>query len=119
MGSEETQGALWGAEPEGWASHELNHSPLFRAMMDAAGVGPGKKVLDIGCGAGHSSELIRRSGAAVIGVDAAQGLIDDAASTFDRVEFQVGAIEDLAFGDDEFDVVFAANSVQYAADKLR
>ena len=116
MGSEEAQGLLWGVEPEGWASHEQNHLPLFRAMMDATGIGSGKNVLDIGCGAGHSSALIKETGATVVGVDAAQGLVDYANTTFDGVEFQVGGIEELAFGDDEFDVVFAANSVQYAAD---
>lgn len=116
MGSEAVQGKLWGAEPDGWAAHERNHSPLFFAMMDAVAIGPGKKVLDIGCGAGHASELIRRSGASVIGVDAAEGLVDHARRTFSGIDFRVGAIEDLAFGDAEFDVVFAANSVQYAAD---
>jgi SAM-dependent methyltransferase len=116
VGSEEVQGRLWGVEPEGWASQEANHSPLFQAMMDAAGIGAGKKVLDIGCGAGHSSALIERSGATVIGVDAAQGMVDHAKRTFDGIDFRVGAIEDLAFDDDEFDVVFGANSVQYAAD---
>ena len=116
MGSEQTQGELWGAEPEGWASHEVNHSPLFSAMMKAADIGPGKKVLDIGCGSGHSSELMKRSGATVIGVDAAQGLVDLASRTFEGVDFQVGGIEDLDFSDNEFDAVFAANSIQYAAD---
>ncbi|MGI9614427.1 MAG: class I SAM-dependent methyltransferase [Acidimicrobiales bacterium] len=116
MGSEEAQGRLWGVEPDGWASHELNHAPLFLAMIDAAGIGPGAKVLDIGCGAGHSSRLINRCGASVVGVDAAQGMVDHATRTFDGIDFQVGAMEDLAFGDNEFDIVFAANSVQYAAD---
>jgi SAM-dependent methyltransferase len=85
-------------------------------MMEATDIGSGKNVLDIGCGAGHSSALIKEAGATVVGVDAAQGLVDYAKKTFDGVEFQVGGIEELAFGDDEFDVVFAANSVQYAAD---
>lgn len=116
MGSQEAQGLLWGVEPEGWASHESNHSPLFRAMMKATGIGSGKHVLDIGCGAGHSSALIKEAGATVVGVDAAQGLVDFANETFGDVDFQVGGLEELAFGDDEFDVVFAANSVQYAAD---
>jgi SAM-dependent methyltransferase len=116
MGSHEAQGLLWGVEPEGWASHESNHSPLFRAMMEATDVGPGKNVLDIGCGAGHSSALIRGAGATVVGVDAAQGMVDYANTTFAGIDFQVGGLEKLAFADDEFDVVFAANSVQYAAD---
>lgn len=116
MGSEEAQGRLWGVEPDGWASHESNHSPLFVAMMDATGIGSGAHVLDIGCGAGHSTALIDASGASVVGVDAARGMVDYASNTFDGIDFQVGGLEDLAFGDDEFDVVFAANSVQYAAD---
>ena len=116
MGSEEAQGLLWGVEPEGWASQESNHSPLFRAMMEATSIGSDKNVLDIGCGAGHSTALINAAGASVVGVDAAQGMVDYANKTFDGIDFQVGGIEELAFGDDEFDVVFAANSVQYAAD---
>jgi len=71
MGSEEAQGLLWGAEPEGWAGHESNHAPLFTAMREATDVGSGRHVLDIGCGAGHSTALIKESGATVIGVDAA------------------------------------------------
>jgi hypothetical protein len=45
VGSEEAQGLLWGVEPDGWASHESNHSPLFRAMMEATSIGPDKHVL--------------------------------------------------------------------------
>ena len=116
MGSEDAQGLLWGVEPEGWASHESNHSPLFRAMMEATSIGSGTTVLDIGCGAGHSTALIDAAGASVVGVDAAQGMVDHAKKTFEGIDFQVGGLEALAFGDDEFDVVFAANSVQYAAD---
>lgn len=116
MGSAEAQGLLWGIDPQGWASHESNHSPLFRAMMEATSIGSGKRVLDIGCGAGHSSELIKTAGASVVGVDAAEGMVDYAKKTFDGIDFQVGGIEDLDFREDEFDVVFAANSVQYAAD---
>ena len=85
-------------------------------MMEATDIGSGKNVLDIGCGAGHSSEMIKTAGATVVGVDAAQGMVDYANKTFDSIDFQVGGIEDLDFGDNEFDVVFAANSVQYAAD---
>lgn len=116
MGSEQAQGQLWGTDADGWASHEVNHSPLFEAMMAAADVGSGKKVLDIGCGSGRSTALIDGTGAVVVGVDAAQGMVDYAKRTFEGIDFRVGGIEDLEFQDDEFDVIFAANSVQYAAD---
>jgi SAM-dependent methyltransferase len=84
-------------------------------MMEAAEVGSGKRVLDVGCGAGYSSALMKTVGANVVGVDAAQGMVDHANEVFDGIDFQVGGIEELTFGDDAFDVVFAANSVQYAA----
>lgn len=116
MGSEEAQGKLWGVEADGWSSHEVNHSPLFEAMMTATGIGSGKNILDIGCGAGHSTALIKAAGASVVGVDAAEGLVEYAKKTFAGIDFRVGGMEDLPFGDDEFDVVFAANAVQYAAD---
>ena len=114
-GSQVVQGLLWGAEPDGWASQESNHSPLFKAMMEATTIRAGKSVLDIGCGAGYSTALIKEAGAKVIGVDAAQGFVDYATKTYPGIDFQVGGLEELAFGDDEFDVVFAANSVQYAS----
>ena len=85
-------------------------------MIEATSIGSDKNVLDIGCGTGHSSALIKETGATVVGVDASQGMVEYANKTFDGIEFQVGGLEELAFGDDEFDVVFAANSVQYAAD---
>ena len=85
-------------------------------MIEATSIGSDKNVLDIGCGAGHSSALIKETGATVVGVDASQGMVDYANKTFDGIDFQVGGLEELVFGDDEFDVVFAANSVQYAAD---
>ena len=90
-GSHEAQGLLWGAEPQGWASHESNHSPLFRAMMDAAGVRSGVNVLDVGCGAGHSCALIEATGATVVGVDAARGMVDYANKAFDGIDFQAVA----------------------------
>ena len=84
--------------------------------MEATDIGSGTHVLDIGCGAGHSTALIDAVGASVVGVDASQGMVDYANTTFDGINFQVGGLEEIGFGDDEFDVVFAANSVQYAAD---
>lgn len=84
--------------------------------MDAAGIGSGQSVLDIGCGAGTSTKLISDVGATVVGVDAAQGLVDFANQEFEGIDFWVGGLEELQFGDNEFDVVFAANAVQFASD---
>lgn len=119
MGSLAVNGPLWSTAPERWATlMEPHHEPLFEAMLDAAGVGAGTRVLDIGCGGGFASALAVSRGADVVGVDAAEGLIAYAQTAVPGATFHVGDIEHLGFDDDSFDVVFAANSVQYAENLL-
>lgn len=117
MGSADVQGPLWGAEAEEWSRiQEPHHEPLFAAMLEAAGVGSGSRVLDVGCGGGFSSRLALERGARVTGLDAADGMIEHARSAVPDAEFHVGDMEDMPFEDRSFDVVFAGNAVQYASD---
>lgn len=117
MGSADVQGPLWGAEAGTWSKiQEPHHEPLFEAMLEATGVGPGKRVLDVGCGGGFSSRLAVERGAQVTGLDAAEGMIDHARAAVPHAEFHVGEMEKMPFEDRSFDVVFAGNAVQYAAD---
>jgi len=120
MGSAALQGQLWGHAPHDWAViQEPQHRPLWEAMLDAALVGPGARVLDAGCGGGGASVLAAKRGAQVSGLDAAPGLIRIARDRVPDGDFRVGDIEDLPYDDNIFDVVFAANSIQYAADRER
>jgi SAM-dependent methyltransferase len=119
MGSAKVQGDLWGQAPLDWANlQEPKHIPLFEAMLDAARVGEGTRLLDAGCGGGGASRLAAGRGARVTGLDAASGLIEVARERVPSGDFRVGDIEELPFEDDVFDVVLAANSVQYAADHV-
>lgn len=53
MGTAHRQGELWSAAPRAWADvQEPQHRRLWEAMLDAADVGVGARVLDAGCGAG-------------------------------------------------------------------
>src|ERR1044072_5387231 len=49
--------------------------PLFEAVLDAAAVGPGTAVLDVGCGSGLTLVLAAERGAVTSGVDISPGLL--------------------------------------------
>ena len=119
MGSAAAQGDLWGRAPLDWAEgQEPLHMPLFLAMLEAAGVERGSRVGDLGCGGGTSSVAAAERGAVVTGLDASSALIEVARARLPGGTFHVGDLEELPFADDSFDVVLAANSVQYAEDRL-
>ena len=75
-------------------------------------------ILDAGCGAGGLSSLAVQFGADVCGLDAAESLIAIARQEAPRGDFRIGDLEALPYADHTFDVVLAANSVQYADDPV-
>jgi SAM-dependent methyltransferase len=75
MGSATRQGRLWGTAARDWPElQEPLALPLWEAMLDAAAVGPGTRVLDAGCGAGGASVRAAPRGAHVNGLDATEAL---------------------------------------------
>jgi SAM-dependent methyltransferase len=115
MGSSKVEGELWGGRARDWATYgEPTCTDLFDAMLDAADVGPGTKHLDMGCGAGGALVKAAARGAEVYGFDASANLLEIARERLPDVEYKQGDIEALPYPDETFDVVFAANSVQYA-----
>lgn len=119
MGSAQTQGELWGRAARDWAElQEPFHRPLWDAMLDAGHVGGGSRVCDVGCGGGGASLLAARRGARISGVDASEALVGIARERVPAGDFRVGDMEALPFTDQSFDAVIAANSVQYAANRL-
>ena len=94
----------------------LNRENVIRdATLHAAGIQPGNKVLDVGCGTGtltlRARALVGQAGA-VYGIDAAPQMIEvarrKAARTRVDATFQAGVIEALDFGDNTFDVVLSS-----------
>lgn len=119
MGSAEVQGDLWGRAAQDWSTlQESHHGPLFEAMLAAAGVDRGDRFLDAGCGSGGASLLAADRGAVVTGLDASAPMIEIAKKRLLSADFRVGDMEQLPFPDGSFDVVFAANSIQFAANPL-
>jgi SAM-dependent methyltransferase len=78
---------------------------------------PPARVLDLGCGAGWTSEFLGRRGHRVVGVDIAADLIAAAeARRQDNVSFLVSDFESLPFRD-EFDAALFFDALHHAVDE--
>jgi len=120
MGSSQVQGDLWGARAREWADlQEGSFKPLYEAAFEAAGVGKGSSVLDVGCGAGLALQVAQARGAKVSGLDAAPSLAAIAKERCPGGDIRTGEIEELPFGDASFDVTTGFNSFQYATDPVK
>lgn len=97
---------------------KLHH--LLR-LIDFDGYG-GRRVLDVGCGAGIDLVRFARGGAAVVGVDLAPAAIQLAAQHARQQGVRAGLLvadgEALPFVDECFDLVFAHGVVQYTTDDV-
>ena len=106
----------WSAVADGWSELWAAFAdPALRALLDAAAVGPGTRVLDVGCGSGELLALAAGRGAVVAGVDPAEGMRALAARAV-GVEVRDGDAEHLPWPDASFDVVLAVNALQFADD---
>jgi SAM-dependent methyltransferase len=80
----------------------------------------GKRVLEVGCGAGTDLARFAKGGAVVTGVDVAASAIDLARRNFQQqgleADLREADGEHLPFADDTFDLVYAHGVVQYTAD---
>jgi ubiquinone/menaquinone biosynthesis C-methylase UbiE len=118
-----------------WASHydtftwlvSLGKEPAIREMtLDLAGIAPGDKVLDVGCGTGTLTIAAKeRAGASgeAYGIDAAPEMIEVARHKTRQkgvdADFQVGLIEDIPFPDDKFDLVLSSLMLHHLPEDLK
>ena len=96
---------------------------IAEQLVDAAGLQPGSRVLDVACGSGNASIAAARQGAHVLGVDYVPALLEDAraralAEGVD-VQFQVGDAEDLPVDDGAFDATVSVLGSMFAPDHRR
>src|ERR687898_481604 len=94
-------------EAEGWESKSEAYGTytgritarLVEPLLDAAGVGPGVRVLDVATGPGYAAGVAAARGARVTGVDIAEGMVAIARRAHPELELRVGDAEALPFGD--------------------
>ncbi|MFD2083191.1 Methyltransferase domain-containing protein [Actinopolymorpha cephalotaxi] len=74
-------------------------------LLDAAEVGPGVRLLDVGTGPGTVAAAAYARGATVTAVDAEPSMVELARAAVPAADCRVAVLPDLPFGDGEFDAV--------------
>ena len=94
--------------------------PLAPKLADFAGVAPGQRVLDVGCGPGAlTTVLAERLGAEVVtAVDPSEPFVAAARERHPGVRVERAAAERLPFGDREFDAALAELVVHFMSDPV-
>lgn len=101
-------------QKEGWANFaplEAFTTPAAANLVRHAGVKPGMKVLDVGCGTGVAAITAARAGAQASGMDLTPQLLERARENSRiaevAVDWREGDAEELPFADQQFDVVLS------------
>lgn len=93
-------------------------SSLGPVLVEATGIGPGDRVLDVAAGTGNVSIPAAATGASVIASDLCPELMEEgrkvAAERGVDLEWREANAQDLPFEDDEFDVVTSCLGVMFA-----
>ncbi len=115
MSTKSIQGKLWSVAPTYWSQHfEPWFLPMYSKVLEQLKLTEDHLLLDAGCGSGLFSHMAINTGAEVIGIDAAPGLLEVAKNRNPQNNFLEEDLEALPFTDNRFDVVTAFNSLQYA-----
>ncbi|MEV4417102.1 class I SAM-dependent methyltransferase [Catellatospora sp. NPDC049609] len=86
------------------------------ALLDAAGVGAGHRVLDVGTGPGTVAALACARGAAVTAVDPEESMLDAARRNAPAADVRHGVLPRLDLGDGAFDAVTANFVLNHVGD---
>jgi len=75
----------------------------------------GRKILDVGCGAGYGSYMMSTKAGSVTGIDIDQKAVEFAKKNYEheRVSFVNGDVRSLPFGDDEFSMCVCFEVIEH------
>jgi SAM-dependent methyltransferase len=114
------EGAYWAAHA---GHYERSALPFHRRLLAAAEIGPGERVLDVGCGTGQSTLLAARqaTGGTVLGVDLSSAMLAHArrraaAEHLENVRFEQADAQIHPFGAGVFDVIVSSTGATFFGD---
>jgi ubiquinone/menaquinone biosynthesis C-methylase UbiE len=106
-------GAFRQFEHEGWQEVASRYHDGFaavtvqsvEALLNAAHVKSGSRVLDVACGPGYAAAAAAARGAIPVGLDFSSEMVEEARGRYPKLDFRTGDAEQLPFGKSEFDAV--------------
>lgn len=87
------------------ASFAIATTEFIPALLDAVGIAPGHRVLDVCCGSGRTTSAAAQRGAVVNGLDFSHAMLEVARRECASVMFDEGDAETLPYADATFDAV--------------
>ena len=109
--------AMWASGDYAKLAVELV-SPLGPVLVQATGISPGDRVLDVAAGTGNAAIPAAQTGASVVASDLVPELLEQgsrlAAERGVNLEWREANAHELPFGDNEFDVVISSIGVMFA-----
>lgn len=105
-GYDRTRTRLWWGRMDAWG----------RAMAEAAGAAPGKRVLDVAAGTGTSTAALTAAGAEAVACDLSLGMLGVAGRRYVELPRVAGDAVALPFEDGSFDAVTISFGLRNIAD---
>jgi ubiquinone/menaquinone biosynthesis C-methylase UbiE len=102
--------------------HKLSANHFFNTYLEVPATTSllknvkGKKVLDLGCGTGRHTIILKKRGAKVWGLDLSPKMLEIAKSEIKDVDFKVGTVYNLPYRSNFFDIVVSGLVVGYFND---
>jgi len=93
----------------------------FQRIAEVAGLGPGKRLVDLGCGTGRwTIPLAERTGCEAVGLDSSPEMLEKARAKDSgrRVQWVVGDLEHLEFQPESFDCALMSLMMHHVEDHL-
>jgi ubiquinone/menaquinone biosynthesis C-methylase UbiE len=95
-------------------------APENRFILEQLGDVTGKKLLDLGCGAGENSVYFAKKGARCVATDYSPGMVEVALKLAEnngvKIEGMTANAMQLDFPDNSFDIVYASNLLHHLPD---
>ena len=99
---------------------EDHHSDITNQTLELMEIGPGDRILDLGCGTGWASRRMALMAGEVVGLDVADEMLQRARTAsggLANVSYVWGSAERIPFSDGNFTKVLSVESFYYYADQ--